>query len=306
MIPTPPGYTNTVGDLGGISLRPPERGPALRTGWPPPRDLNRRLSRRPAVPQPDTRVWNESALPSTPPRAAERLPPPAQQPRGDEPRRPSIPGSAAIPGAARPRHAGSCSPLPPSPPRDLLLPDCGSRRAPRPARRVPRRGRAQNFPGHMRAGARPPFPALPTAGNTPRGPGPRQPPPSPLPFPSLPLGRDGRARPHPAAVPPPPPPRLRDGVREARSPRGTPGRKQGSQQSGSDGWGYVNKSELLAPQTQRASQIRPYLSPRGLRSHSDSTDGQIAVPGGEGDDEPPQAELTKRTRVLGVSALEGV
>lgn len=77
-IPSSSGYTNTVGDLAGIPLRAPEGGLARGTGWPPSRDLNRRLPRRPAVPEPDTPVWNESALPSTPPRVVETLSPARQ------------------------------------------------------------------------------------------------------------------------------------------------------------------------------------------------------------------------------------
>lgn len=156
-----------------------------------------------AVPQPDTPVWKESALPSTSPRAAERLPTARRTALGRRAPSPrSTPGSAAIPGARRPRHAGSCSPRPPSPPRDLLLPGLRlpARPAPGPAR--PPAGQGTKF---SRAHARWGPPALPGAAHgrehAPRPGTAGQPPPSPLPFPSPSAGTSGRV-PIPQLLPP--------------------------------------------------------------------------------------------------------
>ncbi|XP_064010921.1 uncharacterized protein LOC135181616 [Pogoniulus pusillus] len=121
------------------------------------------------------------------------------------PRRAAISGDPAghhpPPPPAAAGHPGTCSPRPPPRPVTYFAPDYGSRRSPQPA-----------WPGASLAGvghkifhgtcallAGPPAPALPTAGNTPRGPAlgtAGQPPPSSLP---LPLDKDGEARLHPTA-----------------------------------------------------------------------------------------------------------
>lgn len=260
-IPFPPDYTNTVGDLAGIPLRPPEGGPALRTGWSPPGDLNRRLSRRPAVPQPDTPVWNESPLPSTPPRAAERLLPASRTaPRGraPPPLYPRCPAGPSTPGAV------VLAPLPAPRPTSPRTAAPGAPRA-RPGASPGGAGH-KIFQGTCALGPARPSRCCPRPGTRPAAQDRRAAAPFspslPLPlsrqgwagasstrscFPPTAAGRSpGGQKPSNLLSLSPAPPRL------SPSPRwGRRGGKQGSQQSESDAWGYVNKGELLAPHTQR-------------------------------------------------------